>query len=134
VATLIEMGIGITDLLFAYGTLIPREALRLQSEGWVADAVRGRLYDLGAYPGLVDIDDPTAGWVRGYVRPVTIEELEGPLDRYEEVGLGLFRRVRTTTREDRNVWIYIYSRPLPPEKRGPLDRWPTTEGVTVNSA
>ena len=85
-----------TNFLFAYGTLIPREEARLASEGWVQDAVRGRLYDLGAYPGLVDLDDPCAGWVEGYVRPVTIEELEGPLDRYEDVSRGLFRRVQAT--------------------------------------
>ena len=121
-----------TGLLFAYGTLIPAGTVLLESEGWVADAVRGRLYDLGAYPALVDLDDPAAGWVQGYVRPVTMEELEGPLDRYEEVGRGLYRRVRATTREDRNVWVYVYSRPLPPEKRGPLDRWPAPEGVKVS--
>jgi indolepyruvate decarboxylase len=120
-----------TTLLFAYGTLIPRDDERLASEGWVADAVRGRLYDLGAHPGLVDLDDPSAGWVEGYVRPVTLEELEGPLDRYEDVDSGLFRRVRTTTRLSRDVWLYLYSRPLPPESRGPLDRWTAPEGMAV---
>ncbi len=123
---------GRLDLLFAYGTLIPQDRVLLASEGWVADAVRGRLYDLGAYPALVDLDDPTAGWVQGYVRPVAMEELEGPLDRYEEVGRELYRRVRATTRDDRNVWVYVYSRPLPLEKRGPLDCWPAPEGIKVS--
>ena len=82
--------------------------------------MRGRLYDLGAYPGLVDLDDPCAGWVEGYVRPVTIEELEGPLDRYEDVSRGLFRRVRATTRDNRGVWLYLYARPVPLDVRGPL--------------
>jgi gamma-glutamylcyclotransferase (GGCT)/AIG2-like uncharacterized protein YtfP len=121
-----------TNLLFAYGTLVPRQGTRLVREGWVADAVRGRLYDLGAYPGLVDVDDPSAGWVLGYVRPVTPDELEGPLDRYEEVGRGLFRRIRTTTRDNRSVWIYLYSRPVPPEARGPLDRWRAPAGGAVS--
>ena len=60
-----------------------REEERLKLEGWVPDAVRGRLYDLGPYPGLFDLDDPSAGWALGYVRPVTRDELEGPLDEYE---------------------------------------------------
>jgi gamma-glutamylcyclotransferase (GGCT)/AIG2-like uncharacterized protein YtfP len=122
-----------TTLLFAYGTLIPRDGQRLSSEGWVADAVRGRLYDLGAYPALVDQDDRSAGWVQGYVRTVTIEELEGPLDRYEEVENGIYRRVRTTTRLDRSVWVYVYSRPLPPSSRGPFDRWPALAGIAATS-
>jgi gamma-glutamylcyclotransferase (GGCT)/AIG2-like uncharacterized protein YtfP len=123
-----------TTLLFAYGTLIPRDDERLASEGWVPDAVRGRLYDLGAYPALVDLDDPTAGWVEGYVRPVTMEELEGPLDRWEEVDRGLYRRVRTTTRLDRDVWLYLYSRPLPPGSRGPFERWAAPLAIAVTSS
>ena len=119
-----------TSLLFAYGTLVPRDQERLSSEGWQPDAVRGRLYDLGAHPALVDLDDPSAGWVEGYVRPVAMEELEGPLDRYEDVGRGPFRRVFTTTRGNRNVWLYFYSRPLPSERRGPIDRWTAPEAVT----
>ena len=39
-----------TSLLFAYGTLIPRDEEGLAALGWVGDAVRGRLYDLGAHP------------------------------------------------------------------------------------
>jgi gamma-glutamylcyclotransferase (GGCT)/AIG2-like uncharacterized protein YtfP len=112
-----------TTILFAYGTLVPRETERLAREGWLPDAVRGRLYDLGSYPGLVDLDDPVAGWVEGYVRPIELEELEGPLDRFEEVDQGLYRRVRTTTRDERRVWVYVYARPLPPNARGPLRRW-----------
>ena len=97
------------------------------------DAVRGRIYDFGVHPALVDLDDPNAGWALGYVRPATIEELEGPLDRYEEVERGLFRRVQTTTRMNRNVWIYLYCRPLPPGIRGPLERWSASEDIAIAS-
>jgi gamma-glutamylcyclotransferase (GGCT)/AIG2-like uncharacterized protein YtfP len=110
-------------MLFAYGTLIPPEEARVHSEGWVADAVRGRLFDFGPHPGLVDLDGPDAGWVTGYVRPVEMAELEGPLDAYEDVGKGLFRRAQTTTRAGRIVWVYVFSGPLPPYARGPLKRW-----------
>ena len=43
--------------------------------------MRGRLYDLGPYPALIDLDDPAAGWVEGYVRAVEPAELEPPLRR-----------------------------------------------------
>jgi gamma-glutamylcyclotransferase (GGCT)/AIG2-like uncharacterized protein YtfP len=112
-----------TAMLFAYGTLIPRDVERLRREGWVPDAVRGRLYDLGSYPALVDLDGSDAGWVLGYVRPVQMEELEGPLDTYEEVGAGPFRRTQTTTRAQRIAWVYSFSGPLPPCALGPIERW-----------
>ena len=86
------------DLLFAYGTLGPADPEAAARGGWVADAVRGRLFDLGPYPALVDADDPAAGWVEGHVRPVDRRELEGRLDRYEGVDEGLYRRVLVTTR------------------------------------
>jgi gamma-glutamylcyclotransferase (GGCT)/AIG2-like uncharacterized protein YtfP len=110
-------------LLFAYGTLMPADADAAAREGWRPDAVRGRLFDLGPYPALVDLDDPTAGWVEGYVRPVDADELATRLDLWEEVEQGLYRRVEALTRDSRRVWIYVYNRPLPPGSRGPLGHW-----------
>ncbi len=110
-------------LLFAYGTLIPHDPTSLHREGWSPDAVRGRLYDLGPYPGLVDLDDPGASWVEGYVRPVTDGELVDRLDPYEGVEEGLYRRDMTITRAGRPAWIYTYARPLPATARGPIGRW-----------
>ena len=110
-------------LLFAYGTLVPAEPGLRADEGWEPDAVRGRLYDLGPYPGLVDLDDPAAPWVDGFVRPVCDAELVGRLDPYEGVDEGLYRRDSTTTREGRPAWVYVYARPLPAVAIGPLDRW-----------
>jgi gamma-glutamylcyclotransferase (GGCT)/AIG2-like uncharacterized protein YtfP len=112
-------------LLFAYGTLMPDGPETAAREGWVADGVRGRLFDLGPYPALMDLDcnDPTAGWVEGFVRPADPAELNGCLDTYEGVDEGLYRRVATTTRAGRRVWVYVYARPLPASARGPLTRW-----------
>jgi gamma-glutamylcyclotransferase (GGCT)/AIG2-like uncharacterized protein YtfP len=110
-------------MLFAYGTLMPADAEAAQQEGWCPDAVRGRLFDLGPYPVLVDLDDPGAGWVEGFVRPVDLEELETRLDPWEEVDRGLYRRRETTTRASCRVWVYVYDRPLPPTAHGPLVRW-----------
>jgi gamma-glutamylcyclotransferase (GGCT)/AIG2-like uncharacterized protein YtfP len=124
-----------TAMLFAYGTLVPQDEEKRRRDGWVLDAVKGRLYDLGSHPALIDLDDSDAGWVLGYVRPVEMEELEGPLDTYEEVsGAGLFRRVQTTTRSHRVVWLYVFSRPLPPYARGPIERWRAPAGVAGSVA
>jgi gamma-glutamylcyclotransferase (GGCT)/AIG2-like uncharacterized protein YtfP len=108
--------------LFAYGTLMPSDLSALAREGWSADAVRGRLFDVGAYPGLIDLDVADAGWVEGYVRPVEPLEMEA-FDRWEDVDLGTYRRAETTTRGGVLVWVYVYAWPLPPRARGPLPRW-----------
>jgi gamma-glutamylcyclotransferase (GGCT)/AIG2-like uncharacterized protein YtfP len=113
----------VSTLLFAYGTLMPHDRESADRGGWTPDAVRGRLFDLGPYPALVDLDDPGAGWVDGFVRPVDREELETRLDPWEEVDGGLYSRVETVTRASRRVWVYVYNRPLPPQARGPLARW-----------
>lgn len=112
-----------SPMLFAYRTLMPRDVASAERDGWRPDAVRGRLYDLGPYPALVDLDDPGAGWVEGFVRPVELRELETRLDPWEEVDRGLYRRTRTLTQSRCPVWVYVYNRPLPPDARGPLDRW-----------
>jgi gamma-glutamylcyclotransferase (GGCT)/AIG2-like uncharacterized protein YtfP len=112
-----------TTLLFAYGTLAPHDPETAAERGWEADMVRGRLFDLGPYPALVDLDDPRAGWIRGYVREVTLAQLSGPLDEYEGVREGPYRRTLTTTRADRQAWVYVYARPLPTDARGPIEEW-----------
>jgi gamma-glutamylcyclotransferase (GGCT)/AIG2-like uncharacterized protein YtfP len=118
-----EPGAGV-PWLFAYGTLGPRGGAAAEAAGgWHADAVRGRLYDLGPYPALIDPDDPAAGWVEGHVRPVDRDELERHLDPYEGVDKGLYRRVVATTRDGRRAWVYAYARPLPASARGPFRSW-----------
>jgi gamma-glutamylcyclotransferase (GGCT)/AIG2-like uncharacterized protein YtfP len=118
-------------LLFAYGTLAPEDASAARAEGWLEDAVRGRLYDLGPYPALVDHEEPSFGWVEGYVRGVSWEQLSGSLDSYEGVREGLYRRVETVTRAGRKVWVYVYARPLPPSAIGPIARWDSPKRVRL---
>jgi gamma-glutamylcyclotransferase (GGCT)/AIG2-like uncharacterized protein YtfP len=112
--------------LFAYGTLMPTDADAVPRQGWAADAVRGRLFDLGPHPGLIDLDVPGTGWVEGYVRAVEPVELEA-FDRWEDVDLGTYRRVETATRNGLRAWVYVYARQLPPTARGPLSRWSNPE-------
>jgi len=116
-------------LLFAYGTLAPLDPESAAAEGWEPDAVRGRLYDLGAYPALVDHDDGQAGWVEGHVRTVSWEQLAGSLDAYEGVDQGPYRRVSVRARTGREVWLYVYGHALPPNAIGPIDRWTGTKRV-----
>jgi gamma-glutamylcyclotransferase (GGCT)/AIG2-like uncharacterized protein YtfP len=116
-------------LLFVYGTLMPANAETAERDGWTADAVRGRLFDLGPHPALVELDGPCADWVEGYVRAVERAELEGPLDAWEGVADGIFCRMETTTRNGERAWVYVYSQPLPPAAHGPLLRWHGRRGV-----
>lgn len=110
-------------LLFVYGTLRPRTSEERSRYPWRLDAVRGRLFDLGPYPALVELDHPGAGWVEGEVRPTTIRELEDVLDPYENVAEGQYARRRTRTQAGLDVWLYIYARQLPAGAIGPLPRW-----------
>ncbi len=66
-----------TAPLFAYGTLMPADPETVRGDGWSPDAVRGWLFDPGPYAALVNLDDPSARWVRGYVRAVTKENHDG---------------------------------------------------------
>src|SRR5271168_2874111 len=101
---------------------MPADPEKAARRGWRPDAVRGRLYDLGPYPALIDLDDPTADWVEGFAGPVEPAELERH-DRWEDVESGLYRRALTTTRNNEVAWVYTYARPLPADARGPLTRW-----------
>ena len=112
-----------TDLLFAYGTLSPADPDSAAEGDWEPDMVRGRLFDLGPYPALVDLDDPSAGWVAGYVRIVESDLFSSRLDAYEGVSEGLYRRESTTTRAGRQAWVYVYARPVPSNARRLIDRW-----------
>lgn len=139
-ATVLENEAGFadeSDLLFAYGTLGPSDLEEEARAGWVADAVRGRLFDLGPYPALVELDGPGARWVEGFVRPITRDELIQSLDPYEGVSQGQYHRVVATTRVGLRVWIYVYARPLPVHARELLTRWtaaagPAAEGREAN--
>jgi len=111
------------SFLFAYGTLAPADPETALASGWNADAVRGRLFDLGPFPALVDLDDAEAPWIDGFVYSPVSEELIRRLDLYEGVDEGLYSRVAVTTQSGRSAWVYIYARPLPSSAKGPLTRW-----------
>ena len=107
-------------LLFVYGTLRPALA-RGEPAGLIRGlrhcgtaTVRGLLYDLGGYPGLVQGE----GLVQGDLLEITSPEQLAALDAYEECDgpRPLYRRellpaVRADG-EEALVWVYLYARPL----------------------
>jgi gamma-glutamylcyclotransferase (GGCT)/AIG2-like uncharacterized protein YtfP len=107
-----------TDLLFVYGTLrrdgsndIARIAPAARFAG--AARVRGRLYDLGAYPAL--LLDADAGWVSGEVYCVcasdwpALDALEEPVTPNRPTG-EYFKVCGEVEGDDgvlRRAWIYV---------------------------
>ncbi len=93
-----------SDHLFAYGTLIPgcepaqMKAVCSRLEPVGAGTVRGILYDLGSFPGVVE----GGGMVRGVILRIP-PDAWAALDQYEGCRMpgsahGLFRRTRTSAR------------------------------------
>jgi gamma-glutamylcyclotransferase (GGCT)/AIG2-like uncharacterized protein YtfP len=115
----------ITEYLFLYGTLLaegaPDEVVgTLKSLRRIGPAhVRGRLYDLGEYPGAV-IDHSANTSVHGELVELPADNaILDALDRYEEFDpsrpqKSLFVRKKAKIRlaNGRNVqgWIYVYNR------------------------
>jgi gamma-glutamylcyclotransferase (GGCT)/AIG2-like uncharacterized protein YtfP len=102
-------------LLFAYGTLMHgyglHGVLAPRATAMGAATVRGRLVDLGSYPGLID----GAGRVHGEIYRLDDPELLSVLDRAEGYNF-VRRRGMATLADGRRVraWLYHY--------RGPRER------------
>ncbi len=91
-----------------------------------AAAMRGALYSLGAYPGLVP---GGRGLVHGELYRVLDPRVFAPLDRYEDFwpddpAASLFRRVRAplSGRAD-TAWVYVYNRETGRARPIPSGRW-----------
>ncbi|MCI0465043.1 MAG: gamma-glutamylcyclotransferase [Gemmataceae bacterium] len=113
--------------LFVYGTLRRESAhplaalLAARARLVGAGRAPGRLYDLGAYPGMTAVAAPQE-WVRGEVYELTDPEaLLAMLDHYEgcdpdEPEQSLFARLpAAVTLEDGSAltaWAYFYRGPL----------------------
>jgi gamma-glutamylcyclotransferase (GGCT)/AIG2-like uncharacterized protein YtfP len=105
---------GAPCLLLVYGTLMRGFPLHRLLEGRAAfagaGAVRGKLYDLGAYPGAVPAG---SGLIRGEVYEVSDPALWRVLDSAE--GPQYHRReasVTITGSGDRAAFVYWYVGPL----------------------
>ena len=114
-----------TDYLFIYGTLMPSEAddeiahvvKRLRRIGTAY--VRGRLYNLGEYPGAV-IDHSANTSIHGELVELPADKTTlDALDRYEEFypsrpqeSLFVRKKVKIRLANGRKVegWMYVYNR------------------------
>lgn len=111
------------ECLFVYGTLLKHfdhEVIRplapyLQHSG--SGLVKGRLYDMGSYPGLVE--DPNGYDVYGEIYRVTEpQRVFAELDEYE--GSEYIRRkmmVRSSDNEQIRCWVYLYQDALKPKHK-----------------
>jgi gamma-glutamylcyclotransferase (GGCT)/AIG2-like uncharacterized protein YtfP len=116
-----------TNRLFVYGTL--RRGSRNSMHHLLARGatlvgparMRGRLFDLGAYPGFVPSDTLPA-WVRGELYALANStDMLARLDAYEgcgpeDVQPHEFRRIRREARGEGGAislaWVYAYGGPL----------------------
>ncbi|HEY3580356.1 MAG TPA: gamma-glutamylcyclotransferase family protein [Pyrinomonadaceae bacterium] len=113
------------EYLFLYGTLLPTQApkeiasivKRFRRLG--PAQVRGKLYDLGEFPGAV-LDSSARTMIQGELVALPSDERTWEaLDRYEEFDpldtkKSLFVRqkakVRMANGSSRDGWIYVYNR------------------------
>lgn len=120
--------------LFVYGTL-RRSSRHLMARHLAQHArhlgpgrTRGRLYDLGAFPGLKDADGED-DWVRGEVYELRDPARTLPhLDAYEGCGPNdrppyLFERHRRPVQLNDGrfltAWVYLFNRPVSPDQHIP---------------
>jgi len=113
--------------LFVYGTLrkdcdsAGRRLLKHRARFMGYARLRGTLYDLGHYPGMVPRADANV-WVRGEVYGLADDEpLLHELDRYEgcapeDVRPHEFVRAKAQGYFEcgtpMQVWVYVYNRPI----------------------
>lgn len=111
---------GLTSLLFVYGTL--RQEARRSRFGLLGAKARfigrartrGRLFDLGEYPGLIAASHPD-DWVRGEV--YALSDPAGTLarlDAYEGPAFGRScAEVVLDGGQQLGAWVYMYAGTIP---------------------
>lgn len=124
--------------LFVYGTLMSgaghRMGARLQREGRLVGPgrIKGRLYDLGAFPALVETGT-TDGDVFGEVHELADPENSFRwLDAYEGIVAGCEaqcdyvrteRLVRLENGAELTAWVYVYRAPVIADRIIASGRW-----------
>lgn len=106
-----------SDLLFAYGTLLPGDVRWHVLEPFVLDdgtpdRTAGHLYDTGeGYPAARFDAEGAAAHIEGRVfrlRPERLDDALRVLDEVEGAVAGDYRRVRVTTHAGHHAWAYAY--------------------------
>jgi gamma-glutamylcyclotransferase (GGCT)/AIG2-like uncharacterized protein YtfP len=122
------------EYIFVYGTLRQGERADLAS-GFYSygiafidkDRINGRLYHLGAFPGVKSIIEDKAfdgkkSSVTGEVFRILDTSIVAILDAYEgyrpdSPSSGLYDRHQVLTEEGRQVWVYTYNHPVIEDQR-----------------
>jgi gamma-glutamylcyclotransferase (GGCT)/AIG2-like uncharacterized protein YtfP len=114
-------------LLFLYGTLRPDRApaeiapVARRLAPMAHGTIQARLYDLGAYPGVI-LDDDALTPVPGQIFRVPDAATLAALDRYEDYrpadpAASLFLRTKAVVTLDdgscQTCWVYVYNGPPP---------------------
>ncbi|TFF39587.1 gamma-glutamylcyclotransferase family protein [Mucilaginibacter psychrotolerans] len=112
-----------THLLFVYGTLLQKDNefgiyLKKHCAFLSAGKIKGRLYDIGEYPGLMF--DAAGYFIHGNIYSVDTDDVLQVLDAYEGVGPledqpNLYQRINcpiVTNDGDKNAWVYVYNLPV----------------------
>lgn len=117
------------DFLFVYGTLrrgqrasLQREAHKFDVKFCGEDRINGRMYHLGAYPGVkrightVDFQD-NQPLISGEIFFIKHPSVVALMDAYEgynsdDPRLGLFNRVQVEAESGKMVWVYLYNPPV----------------------
>lgn len=127
--------VAVGDLLVAYGSLLSdlghQERLGVTAGLELVGPcrVRGALFALGWYPGLVVDDEPPSGLVSGELFRVVDPLVVSVLDRFEGYDPAspatseyLRRRIRVTE-PDVDAWVYVYVGARRPDDHLPHGDW-----------
>lgn len=112
-----------THLLFVYGTLLQKDNqfgvyLKKHCIFLSSGKIKGRLYDIGEYPGL--LLDTDGYFIHGSIYSIDSEEVLHALDAYEGVGPdeeqpNLYLRMNcpvVTNNGESDAWVYVYNLPI----------------------
>ena len=110
-------------LLFVYGTLLQPgnefgRYLAKHSRYFKSGKIKGNLYDIGAYPGLL-INGGASDWVYGDIYEVDngtlklIDDYEGygPQQAQPNLYIRTLKAVQTA-RGETDAWVYLYNLPV----------------------
>lgn len=116
--------------LFVYGTLKRGSANPWARRLWSravflgAATVPGRLYDLGAFPALVETSDD-GSTVHGELAQLATARLLEELDDYEGAQYErVLKRARLADGTEREAWVYVWRGPLGRARPVAGGRWP----------
>ena len=123
-----------TDYLFVYGTLTknnkPNFELMINKMEYVGRGkIRGKLYDLGEYPGVIEHQD---GYVFGEIYRINDSKTLSMIDKYEDFDKSnpekslYLRKIIDATLEDgteTKVYAYLYNQSIKNMKEIPTGIW-----------